>query len=73
MATSFCRIPSRWDQWINVFVCMEPSLGRWARSADEAKSKVDAGFRNFLVLRKKFLPQQMLFSRGDFLESIFMM
>jgi hypothetical protein len=31
-----------------VFVCMEPSLGRWARSADEAKSKVDAGFRNFL-------------------------
>jgi hypothetical protein len=31
-----------------VFVCMEPSLGRWARSADEARSKVEAGFRNFL-------------------------
>src|SRR5262245_14590285 len=29
-------------------VCMETSLGRWARSADEAKSKVDAGFLNFL-------------------------
>jgi len=31
-----------------VFTCMEPSLGRWARSAEEAKSKIDAGFRNFL-------------------------
>ena len=31
-----------------VFICMEPSLGRWARSPEEAKSKVDAGFRNFL-------------------------
>lgn len=31
-----------------VFICMEPSLGWWARSAEEAKSKVDAGFRNFL-------------------------
>jgi len=30
-----------------VFVCMEPSLGRWARSADEARSKVEAGFKNF--------------------------
>jgi hypothetical protein len=31
-----------------VFICMEPSLGHWARSPEEAKSKVDAGFRNFL-------------------------
>ncbi len=31
-----------------VFVCMEPSLGRWARSADEARAKVKAGFRNFI-------------------------
>jgi hypothetical protein len=31
-----------------VFICMEPSLGRWARSAEVAKAKVDAGFRNFL-------------------------
>jgi hypothetical protein len=31
-----------------VLICMEPSLGRWARSADEAKTKVAAGFRNFL-------------------------
>jgi len=28
-----------------VFVWMEPSLGRWARSLDEARSKVEAGFR----------------------------
>jgi hypothetical protein len=31
-----------------VFVCMEPSLRRWARKADEAKSKVEAGLRNFI-------------------------
>ena len=31
-----------------VLICMEPSLGRWARTADEARSKVEAGFRNFL-------------------------
>ena len=31
-----------------VLVCMEPSLGRWARSPEQAKSKVEAGFRNFL-------------------------
>ncbi len=31
-----------------VFICMEPSLGRWARSKEKAKSKVDVGFRNFL-------------------------
>src|SRR5450759_1165356 len=31
-----------------VLICMEPSFGRWARTADEARSKVEAGFRNFL-------------------------
>jgi hypothetical protein len=31
-----------------VFICMEPSLGHWASSPEDAKSKVDAGFRNFL-------------------------
>ncbi len=31
-----------------VLICMEPSLGRWARSADHAKSRVKEGFRNFL-------------------------
>lgn len=31
-----------------VFICMEPSLGHWASSPKDAKSKVDAGFRNFL-------------------------
>jgi hypothetical protein len=38
-----------------VFVCMEPSLGRWARSADEARAKVEAGFRNFLSSIEDFL------------------
>jgi hypothetical protein len=32
-----------------VFVCMEPSRGRWARDADEARSKVEAGFKNFIA------------------------
>lgn len=32
----------------HVFVAMEPSLGRWARTADEARAKVEAGFRNFI-------------------------
>src|SRR5262245_3324627 len=38
-----------------VFVCMEPSLYRWARSADEARSKVEAGFRNFLSSIEDFI------------------
>lgn len=32
-----------------LFICMEPSLGHWARSAEEANSRVAAGFRNFLA------------------------
>ena len=32
-----------------IFVCKEPSLGRWARSAEEARAKVASGFRNFLA------------------------
>jgi hypothetical protein len=31
-----------------IFICMEPSLGEWARNRDEAKSRLNAGFRNFL-------------------------
>jgi hypothetical protein len=31
-----------------IFICMEPSLGEWAKSPDEAESKLKAGFRNFL-------------------------
>ena len=38
-----------------VLICMEPSLGRWARSADEARSKVEAGFRNFLFSMEDFI------------------
>ena len=32
-----------------VLICMEPSLGHWARSTAEAQAKVASGFRNFLV------------------------
>jgi hypothetical protein len=38
-----------------VFVCMEPSLGRWARSPDEARAKVEAGFRNFVFSIEDFV------------------
>jgi hypothetical protein len=31
-----------------ILICMEPSLGHWARSVDHARSRVEAGFRNFL-------------------------
>ena len=32
-----------------VFVAMEPSLGRWAPSPQEARARVEAGFRNFVT------------------------
>jgi hypothetical protein len=32
-----------------VLICMEPSLAGWAKSQEEAKSKVAAGFQNFLA------------------------
>jgi hypothetical protein len=38
-----------------VLICMEPSLGRWARNADEARAKVEAGFRNFLFSIEDFI------------------
>jgi hypothetical protein len=38
-----------------VLICMEPSLARWACSADEARSKVEAGFRNFLFSMEDFI------------------
>ena len=38
-----------------VLICMEPSLGRWARSADHARSRVRAGFRNFLFWIEDFI------------------
>lgn len=31
-----------------VLICMEPSLGRWASSVEDAKVRVKEGFRNFL-------------------------
>jgi hypothetical protein len=38
-----------------IFVCMEPSLGRWASSPDETRSKVEAGFRNFMSSIEDFI------------------
>lgn len=38
-----------------VLLCMEPSLGCWAHNAAEAKSKVKAGFRNFLFSIEDFI------------------
>lgn len=39
-----------------VLICMEPSLGRWSRgSADYARSRVEAGFRNFLFSIEDFI------------------
>jgi hypothetical protein len=32
----------------HVFICMEPSLGRWANSVDEGRTRVAEGMRNFL-------------------------
>jgi len=32
-----------------ILICMEPSLGGWAHSKEEAKLKIDQGFRNFLA------------------------
>ncbi|MHC4937300.1 MAG: hypothetical protein ACYTGJ_13960 [Planctomycetota bacterium] len=32
----------------HVFICMEPSLGRWAKSVDEGRARVAEGMRNFL-------------------------
>ncbi|MEL7244930.1 MAG: hypothetical protein AAGM40_21710 [Cyanobacteria bacterium J06573_2] len=31
-----------------IFICMEPSLGEWAKNHDDAESKLREGFRNFL-------------------------
>ena len=31
-----------------IFICMEPSLGEWAKNRDDAESRLKDGFRNFL-------------------------
>ena len=36
-------------------ICMEPSLGRWARTKDQARLKLEAGFRNFLFSIEDFI------------------
>ncbi|MBA3531588.1 MAG: hypothetical protein H0T73_06715 [Ardenticatenales bacterium] len=38
-----------------VLICMEPSLGQWAHSPEDARSKVEAGFRNFLFSIEDFI------------------
>jgi hypothetical protein len=43
-----------------VFICMEPSLGRWAGSAYEAKAKVEAGFPDIHPFTLHFCIRQYL-------------
>ena len=38
-----------------VLICMEPSLGWWASTPDDARSRVEAGFRNFLFSIEDFI------------------
>lgn len=38
-----------------VFIGMEPSLGRWARTPDEAATRIAAGFRNFMWSPEDFI------------------
>lgn len=38
-----------------VLICMEPSLGRWARTPEQAKARVESGFRNFLSSIEDFI------------------
>ena len=51
-----------------VFICMEPSLGRWAHSLEKAREQVNAGVCNFLpgggVLILHFAAREFLPPRG---------
>jgi hypothetical protein len=38
-----------------VLICMEPGLGRWARTTDQARLKVESGFRNFIFSIEDFI------------------
>jgi hypothetical protein len=38
-----------------VLICMEPSLGGWARNAEDARARVEAAFRNFLSSIEDFI------------------
>ena len=38
-----------------IFIAMEPSMGRWARSAEDTKHWVSHGFRNFLLSIDDFI------------------
>ena len=38
-----------------VFVCMEPSLGRWAQRPDQLRERVEAGSRNFVSSIEDFI------------------
>ena len=38
-----------------VFVCMEPSLGRWGPTHEVAVERIDAGFRNFMYSLEDFI------------------
>ena len=52
-----------------IFIAMEPSLGRWAKSKEEAEAKVSQGFRNFLdgydTMILHFCIRQYLLNPGE--------
>ena len=54
-------VPVNW-----VFVCMEPSLGGWARSVEEGRATVSAGFRNFVSSIEDFIlgVEQVIKTKG---------
>jgi hypothetical protein len=47
--------PTPQSQVDHVFICMEPSRGHWASGRQEAQSRINAGFRNFLSSMEDFL------------------
>ena len=38
-----------------VLIAMEPSLGRWAKSLEEAQEKIDRGFKTFALSTEDFI------------------
>lgn len=51
----FLPNPAPSTQVDHVLICMEPSLGRWAQTKDEAVARVEDGFLNFLSSLEDFI------------------
>ena len=48
----------------HVLICMEPSLGAWARDAQAANAQIAAGFRNFVFSMEDFI---LHYAAGNYL------